>query len=250
MEVHHHPNTEKKKFKEYFLEFLMIFLAVTLGFLAENIRENISERAKEKEYIKGFINNLKVDTSNLKVVIKENKRRIGGIDSLLKMAHMDFSIAANRKLFYTYSRQNLLNVNFFKSDDVTLTQLRNSGGYRLIQKGSASDSIVKYDQSSTDVYGQETVYRRGINYTEEALFELIDMTTLVDTAYYRNKIFTDKELPAISSDPQKLKSFFNKTVFVRGVINNYTDKLSVKLDFAEKLISFLRKIYNLKMDKD
>ena len=54
----------------------MIFLAVTLGFLAENIRENISERAKEKEYIKGFINNLKVDTSKLKVVIKENKRRI------------------------------------------------------------------------------------------------------------------------------------------------------------------------------
>ena len=32
MEVHHHPNVEKKNFKEYFLEFLMIFLAVTLGF--------------------------------------------------------------------------------------------------------------------------------------------------------------------------------------------------------------------------
>ncbi len=32
MEVHHHPQVEKKNFKEYFLEFLMIFLAVTLGF--------------------------------------------------------------------------------------------------------------------------------------------------------------------------------------------------------------------------
>lgn len=228
----------------------MIFLAVTLGFIAENIRENISDRAKEKEYIKGFINNLKVDTSNLKMIIKDSKRRIGGIDSLIKMAHLDVSTVVNRKLFYTYSRQNLLSVNFFKSDDVTLTQLRNSGGYRLIQKGSASDSIVKYDQSSTEIYVQETVYRRSINYTEEALFELIDMTILNDTVYYKNGTFTDKELPAISNDPQKLKSFFNKAVFARGVINNYANKLSAQLDLAEKLISYLGKTYNLKMNQD
>jgi len=43
MEVHHHPEVEKKGFKEYLLEGLMIFLAVTMGFIAENIRENISE---------------------------------------------------------------------------------------------------------------------------------------------------------------------------------------------------------------
>jgi len=46
MEVHHHPQVEKKGFKEYFLEFLMIFLAVTLGFFAENIREKITEHKK------------------------------------------------------------------------------------------------------------------------------------------------------------------------------------------------------------
>jgi hypothetical protein len=33
MEVHHHPNVERKKIKEYFLEFLMIFLAVSSYFL-------------------------------------------------------------------------------------------------------------------------------------------------------------------------------------------------------------------------
>ena len=33
MEVHHHPNGEKKNFKEYFFEFVMIFLAATIGFL-------------------------------------------------------------------------------------------------------------------------------------------------------------------------------------------------------------------------
>jgi len=46
MEVHHHPNVEKKNIKEYFFVFLMIFLVVTLGFIAENIRkklQNITE---------------------------------------------------------------------------------------------------------------------------------------------------------------------------------------------------------------
>jgi len=42
MEVHHHPNVEKKNFKEYFLEFLMIFLAVTMDFFAETIRESFT----------------------------------------------------------------------------------------------------------------------------------------------------------------------------------------------------------------
>ena len=42
MEVHHHPEVEKKGFKEYILEGLMIFLAVMMGFFAESIRENES----------------------------------------------------------------------------------------------------------------------------------------------------------------------------------------------------------------
>jgi hypothetical protein len=49
MEVHHHPELEKKGLKEYVLEGLMIFLAVMMGFVAENIRENISEHKRAAE---------------------------------------------------------------------------------------------------------------------------------------------------------------------------------------------------------
>ncbi|MDP9048541.1 MAG: hypothetical protein M3N14_10415, partial [Bacteroidota bacterium] len=34
MEVHHHPQIEKKGLKEYFFEGLMIFLAVMMGYFA------------------------------------------------------------------------------------------------------------------------------------------------------------------------------------------------------------------------
>ena len=55
MEVHHHPQVEKKNFKEYFLEFIMIFLAVSLGFFAENIREHINDNEKREQYIQSLV---------------------------------------------------------------------------------------------------------------------------------------------------------------------------------------------------
>src|SRR6202451_2524763 len=82
MEVHHHPNVEKKNFKEYFLEFLMIFLAVTMGFFAESIREHLADSSKEKQYIKSMIADLRNDTAMLKDVIDNNIKRVPGIDTL------------------------------------------------------------------------------------------------------------------------------------------------------------------------
>ena len=60
MEVHHHPQVEKKNFKEYLLEGLMIFLAVTMGFIAENIRENVSDHRKEMELIRSLVKDLRM----------------------------------------------------------------------------------------------------------------------------------------------------------------------------------------------
>jgi hypothetical protein len=70
MEVHHHPHTEKKNFKEYFLEFLMIFPAVTLGFIAENVRENISENSQEKELAKSLYKEIYSDSITMQQKIE------------------------------------------------------------------------------------------------------------------------------------------------------------------------------------
>ena len=71
MEVHHHPQVEKKGLKEYVLEGLMIFLAVTMGFIAENIREHISDHAKEKEFMHSMILDLKRDTTNISITLSD-----------------------------------------------------------------------------------------------------------------------------------------------------------------------------------
>src|SRR5579859_201118 len=82
MEVHHHPEVEKKGFKEYLLEGLMIFLAVLMGFIAENIREGISERSKGHEYIHSFVEDLRRDTTAFSEVIAFDKKKHESLSGL------------------------------------------------------------------------------------------------------------------------------------------------------------------------
>ncbi|HVW14957.1 MAG TPA: hypothetical protein VHB54_14070 [Mucilaginibacter sp.] len=65
MEVHHHPEVEKKGFKEYLLEGLMIFVAVMMGFIAESVRENITNGEHAKQLTMQLVRDLKNDTAIL-----------------------------------------------------------------------------------------------------------------------------------------------------------------------------------------
>ena len=76
MEVHHHPEVEKKGFKEYLAEGLMIFVAVMLGFIAENVREGIGERSREKEYMESLLQDLKADSININTIIAVKKQDV------------------------------------------------------------------------------------------------------------------------------------------------------------------------------
>ncbi|HZY37755.1 MAG TPA: hypothetical protein VFE53_13950, partial [Mucilaginibacter sp.] len=101
MEVHHHPEVEKKGFKEYLLEGLMIFMAVFMGFIAENVRESVVEHNREKEYIREMVNNLKYDTTRCNRNIASDQNNCRGLDSLRD--ELRKAIAGNvngNKLYY------------------------------------------------------------------------------------------------------------------------------------------------------
>src|ERR1700749_4230907 len=82
MEVHHHPDVEKKSFKEYLLEGLMIFLAVTMGFFAESIRENITKHEKEQHLMEMLVEDLKADLPKLDSAIDKNYKKMNRLDTL------------------------------------------------------------------------------------------------------------------------------------------------------------------------
>ena len=73
MEVHAHTHTARKKWTHYFWEFLMLFLAVFCGFLAEYQLEHKIEKEREKIYMNSLYQDLKSDTLNLGVLLKNTK---------------------------------------------------------------------------------------------------------------------------------------------------------------------------------
>jgi hypothetical protein len=247
MEVHHHPDLhhKPKPWKEYFLEFLMIFLAVTMGFFAESLRESMTDKEKEKEYISSLINNLEQDTTNLNSAIRDNEKKSKGLDSLIFLSFKNIAEQTNRQQLYIYASKYVSFYSVFISDDATMLQLKNAGGLRLIKHSHVADSIAQYDLEMRNIYAAETPYIKAGSNAVDAVQELLISTWLEDTAYIKNDAFTNKELPLLTNDPQKIRIFFNKISYERGWTRNYITNLEQALPYTIRLTAFLKKEYGL-----
>jgi hypothetical protein len=236
-------NTERKKFRAYFLEGIMLFIAVTLGFLAENLRENISNKEKEREYITSLINNLKQDTVFLNSVIRENKTKIAALDSLIFLSSKKITDSEVKRQLYKYSGY-ISYYSAFISNDATMMQLKNSGGLQFIKHNHIADSIAFYDQVVRSIYAAEIPYAKAIDGAKSAVEELLLFRVLKDTSYFKNGLFTEKDLPLLTTDPQKVEIFFNKVMASQGWTENYLNHLQARRPYTQRLIEMLKKEYD------
>ena len=134
MEVHHHPEIEKKGFKEYLLEGLMIFLAVTMGFFAENLREHISDNNREKEFAKALYTELRDDSVVAATKLQYRLEKEKSMDYLYGY-FKDSSLTILPRKFYPAFTTSLymINIYAFEPKDGILGQLRNSGSLRYFK---------------------------------------------------------------------------------------------------------------------
>ena len=144
MEVHHHPNVEKKSFKEYFLEFLMIFLAVTLGFFAETIRENITEHSRAKEFARSMVKDLEADTAQLRNYRSYFNFSANNVDTFMQLLSADEPKNIPSGKLYWYGLFGCAHRHFV-SNDATFEQMKSSGSLRYFEKNIGTDAA-KYDR--------------------------------------------------------------------------------------------------------
>src|SRR5579862_2148720 len=144
MEVHHHPQVEKKNFKEYFLEFLMIFLAVTMGFFAETIRENVSENKQAEELASSLFQEVYTDSANVQTVIALRIKKEQNL-MYFKNVAIDSDLVNPPKLFYAaFAWGFWINTAIsFEPNDAVLNQLRNSGTLRYFKSLKLQQEIGK-----------------------------------------------------------------------------------------------------------
>ncbi len=256
MEVHHHPiaigsHTPRKSWTHYLWEFLMLFLAVFCGFLAEYQLEHKIEREREEEYMKGMVDDLESDTTNLNFTHAFVLRITKGLDSLQQDLYNSDASSPNAVAIYRHNGIYLRRfaVNF---SDQTATQLRNAGTLRLIRKRKVVDAI--------------SMYWRGIRQVErieDRLDESVDeIASLSDNIINRShylafsrrdpatgiiQVTVDPNATLLSSNKELLINFANKINRLKSRIENfYVSNLNTQKEQADSLIQLIKEEYHLK----
>jgi hypothetical protein len=246
MEVHHHPQVEKKNFKEYFLEFLMIFLAVTMGFFAESFREHLVNNEKEHHYSESLYDDLKKDTVHLTTIISQQEMLMQKMQNAVDINMNSLRDTAYQRLFYSNFIYAYEWVPIFIRNDATITQLKSAGGFNIITNRSLADSISRLDN-----------YFDRIKYNTEWYLKTCD--ELIRTS---NEFIVIQKISLDSTDlrlPSGAKTFSNYDErLLVPVYNNLKIQQSMLdlLVFQEKnyikksiaILNLLKKEYDLKSE--
>ena len=175
MEVHHGHHAPKN-WKEYLVEFLMLFAAVTLGFFAENVREHYIESHRESQYMESLLADLKIDQANLKNSIPYQQKRVEAMDSLfLFFKNNPQATQVPVSVVKHFKRVSWEIISY--RNTTTISQLKNSGGLRLIQNKRVTDSIDVYDMRWIRIESSHNRFvtnSRDINLLEEKILDAFD----------------------------------------------------------------------------
>jgi hypothetical protein len=250
MEVHHHPHTEKKNFKEYFLEFLMIFLAVTMGFIAENIREHFKNTDEIHEDIQSVLADLESDVVHFNVALDANTYSYNLTDSLVSLLHNDIS---NTSQIYFYARAVTANVNYFYTNSKTFDQMKASGMLKLIRPRNLLDSLGLYYVTFQLLSEQDDVVRTKNDAIHKGNYLLFDSYVFSQMKVGYDSINRSHTIVYPPSGHPALLSTDYKTVNAVA-LNYYYLGASEKFDciaavrqkqLAVRLIALIKKEYHL-----
>jgi hypothetical protein len=240
MEVHHHPEVEKKGLKEYLLEGLMIFLAVTMGFFAESLRENIANKEHVKQLSAQLIQDLKTDTINLKHAITREAVLVRKNDSLFYMLQQPVAKADTKKI------QQLIHdcyyVILFHQSAGAFTAIKNQLHLKQFSESQIAGYIAEYESNLQILTSLEKIQFDNVgldlgsffklHFTPQNFYALTHKKPLVN-GDMRN--LTQNDLTQLSMDMEMIQGFNYDMI-------NCQKELKTK---AAKFIEYIKKEYDI-----
>ena len=239
MEVHHHPEVEKKGFKEYLLEGLMIFLAVLMGFIAENIREGITENKRAAEFAKSYYGDIKKDTLLLHNALRFSAHKITAIDSMIVMLHQPETLSSDTVLY----RKGLVSTQVLPFEPTTgsYEQIKSAGAIRDF-KQKMVDLMNEYDLQARQVVRREDITQKFT--TEQFIPFIVDQANL-EVSY---DLMTPGKIAhgvRTNWNPALTKKYLNLVVLVKISTMRSTQEYKKLLVVSEKVMAELKKEYDL-----
>jgi hypothetical protein len=234
MEVHHHAHNpaephHKKTRKAYFWEFLMLFLAVFCGSIAEYQLEHKIERERGKQYVLSMIEDLVSDSVKINKSLEFCRKQQAGIDSLSFLLNNTTFSDTDIIKAYQLMFNNTVNISLVNFSKRTISQLKNSGGMRLIPNKKSADEITKYSEMVEEVEFQ------GNYFIDKALGEVVRLNKRIFFFKYLHE-FRSNDLESLmksshirlaNDDRNLMIEYNNHLIMSSGVLKNYIHKLMV-----------------------
>jgi predicted house-cleaning noncanonical NTP pyrophosphatase (MazG superfamily) len=255
MEIHHHSH-HPKKWKEYISEFFMLFLAVFAGFMAESYLEYRAERHKEHDYLVSLVTDLKLDSADMSYKMNNMKELVDTSRSVSKLLTKNYF--SKEEVYQIYKNTIFLETKdcFLQFANGTIDQLRNAGGFRLIQNKEINDKIKDYilDQGrlsvQTELFRIEwtnskhqklNLLHSYVLYSKGETFEdlkfVLDESTLEEFKKNTGSYF-------LSNERKDLLRYSNSIVSQMGYLKVYRIMTKLQKEKATALILLIQKEIN------
>jgi hypothetical protein len=247
MDVHHHTH-HPKSWKEYVQEFLMLFFAVFLGFMAEYYLEYRAERHKEHDYLVSMKEDLKADLEEMKLKDSNMEVIVNSGNKIMKLVYKPVLVDADIDSIYLNSI--ILITRFYNIDfsSGTIDQLRNAGGFRLIQNDKIVRKISEYEKGKVTMKVQlESIMERASN------VHIIQNKLLHSTVFSTNDKIGDfgfdvarlKEIKKqtgsafLTTEKTTLYEYANYAGVMKGYMSYYEVLSKIQQEKAKVLIQLL-----------
>lgn len=142
-----------------FIEFLLIVFGVTIALWLENVAEDFKEREIEEQYLIGFHADVSKDMLRLNQTIKTNSEIRNKIENLMvqllaqQLTKENFPNKANI----------LMNYDYFSPDDFTLSSIRESGDFRLLQDIEIKRKIIQLKRAYDNIYVLQDNFQKALD---------------------------------------------------------------------------------------
>ena len=264
MEVHahSHPSSssgQRKKWTHYFWEFLMLFLAVFCGFLAEYQLEHKIEKDRENQYMHSMLKDLEKDTASINRAIAGNSTVIKGLDTLLNMLASAENDKANQKNLFLYSVKYTYWFFTVEFSELTLSQLKNGGGYRLIKNNKVAAGIAEYAQGLEFCRFQFTELIQYFHKYEETQKKIINWSLAKKAYDWLNKDMTNMLRPMeeieklviagnyiLPNASGYLPQYYSELLFYSSAMENLHTYFERQKQKAISLIQLIQENYKFK----
>ena len=242
MEVHHpHHPSHKKKWSEYFLEFFMLFFAVTLGFFAENKREELVEKHREQQYMQSLYEDIKKDTSMFNSLVTYENMQIAKIDTANMILNNNIWNDSTLKVLYRVNLKTLGNVRL-NLNERTSSQLKYSGGMRMIENQEISNKISEYWELS------DNIKNLGLTIDELKLKARDKSYSIFNQKYYSIEASREVQpgVKLMTYDNFIIAEYANRLNHIRNSMKSVRLPLFIRLnEKAVELLKDLKKEFNL-----